>query len=194
MSILQLFIALLCSAAAARADQPHQSDQRRASRSAAASALLRSGQIAPQSGRVQPDDDLDLPRRSDDFAGRAGDGAADGSLGWHSGARLRSPAISCWFCICWESVASLRSWRLSIPDRVSKAWGASREAFFSALTEPILFAVLVTLVRLTGEMSLTDLYRQVTADPLEYIRRGADSPGGDTACSAADGKLAHSCG
>ena len=40
--------------------------------------------------------------------------------------------------------------------------GASREAFFSALTEPIVFAVLVTLVRLTGEMSLTDLYQQVT--------------------------------
>ena len=40
--------------------------------------------------------------------------------------------------------------------------GASREAFFSALTEPVVFAVLATLVRLTGEMSLTDLYFQVT--------------------------------
>jgi formate hydrogenlyase subunit 4 len=40
--------------------------------------------------------------------------------------------------------------------------GASREAMFSALTEPIVFAVLITLVRLIGELSLTDLYRQVT--------------------------------
>ena len=40
--------------------------------------------------------------------------------------------------------------------------GGSREAFFSALTEPIVFAVLITLVRLTGEMSLTDLYQQVS--------------------------------
>jgi formate hydrogenlyase subunit 4 len=42
--------------------------------------------------------------------------------------------------------------------------GASREAFFSALTEPVVFAVLVTLVRLTGELSLTDLYGAVTPD------------------------------
>ncbi len=39
--------------------------------------------------------------------------------------------------------------------------GASREAFFSALTEPVLFAVLITLSRMTGEMSLTGLYQQV---------------------------------
>jgi formate hydrogenlyase subunit 4 len=49
--------------------------------------------------------------------------------------------------------------------------GASREAFFSALTEPIVFAVLVTLVRLTGEMSLTDLYYQVT--PILWSSSGA---------------------
>ena len=49
--------------------------------------------------------------------------------------------------------------------------GSSREAFFSALTEPILFAVLITLVRLTGEMSLTDLYGQVT--PILWSTSGA---------------------
>jgi formate hydrogenlyase subunit 4 len=49
--------------------------------------------------------------------------------------------------------------------------GASREALFSTLTEPIVFAVLVTLVRLTGEMSLTDLYQQVT--PILWTASGA---------------------
>ena len=49
--------------------------------------------------------------------------------------------------------------------------GASREALFSTLTEPIVFAVLVTLVRLTGEMSLTDLYQQVT--PILWTSSGA---------------------
>jgi formate hydrogenlyase subunit 4 len=42
--------------------------------------------------------------------------------------------------------------------------GGSREALFSALTEPIVFAVLVTLVRLTGELSLTNLYGSITPD------------------------------
>ncbi|RPH93764.1 hydrogenase [candidate division KSB1 bacterium] len=49
--------------------------------------------------------------------------------------------------------------------------GASREAFFSALTEPILFAVLITLVRLTDELSLTDLFYQVT--PILWTSSGA---------------------
>ena len=49
--------------------------------------------------------------------------------------------------------------------------GGSREAFFSALTEPIVFAVLITLVRLTGEMSLTDLYQQVS--PILWSSSGA---------------------
>lgn len=49
--------------------------------------------------------------------------------------------------------------------------GASREAFFSALTEPILFCVLITLVRLTGELSLFDIYYQVT--PIQWISSGA---------------------
>lgn len=49
--------------------------------------------------------------------------------------------------------------------------GASREAFFSALTEPVLFAVFITLVRLTEEMSLSDLYSQVT--PLMWTSFGA---------------------
>ncbi|MDD5087800.1 MAG: NADH-quinone oxidoreductase subunit H [bacterium] len=40
--------------------------------------------------------------------------------------------------------------------------GASREALFAALTEPIVFAVLITLVRLTGEMSLTNMYQQMS--------------------------------
>jgi formate hydrogenlyase subunit 4 len=40
--------------------------------------------------------------------------------------------------------------------------GSSREAFFSALTEPILLAVLATLVRLTDTMSLTSLYSSVS--------------------------------
>jgi formate hydrogenlyase subunit 4 len=42
--------------------------------------------------------------------------------------------------------------------------GASREAIFSALTEPILLAVLATLVRLTECMSLTDLYYGVSLE------------------------------
>ena len=49
--------------------------------------------------------------------------------------------------------------------------GASREALFSALTEPIVFAMLITLVRLTGEMSLTDLYQQVS--PILWSASGA---------------------
>jgi formate hydrogenlyase subunit 4 len=49
--------------------------------------------------------------------------------------------------------------------------GASREALFSALTEPIVFAVMVTLVRMTGEMSLTDIYQQVT--PALWTSSGA---------------------
>ncbi len=40
--------------------------------------------------------------------------------------------------------------------------GASREVFFSALTEPVLLAGLAVLVRLTGTVSLTGLYAGVT--------------------------------
>jgi formate hydrogenlyase subunit 4 len=40
--------------------------------------------------------------------------------------------------------------------------GASREVFFSALTEPILLAGLAVLVRLTGATSLTGIYARVT--------------------------------
>jgi formate hydrogenlyase subunit 4 len=40
--------------------------------------------------------------------------------------------------------------------------GASREVFFSALTEPILLSGLAVLVRLTGTASLTGLYARVT--------------------------------
>ncbi len=39
--------------------------------------------------------------------------------------------------------------------------GASREAFFSALTEPILFSVMITLARLTGEMSLSHIFQHI---------------------------------
>jgi formate hydrogenlyase subunit 4 len=49
--------------------------------------------------------------------------------------------------------------------------GASREAYFSALTEPILLAVLATLVRLTDGMSLTDLFYRVS--PELWVSSGA---------------------
>jgi formate hydrogenlyase subunit 4 len=49
--------------------------------------------------------------------------------------------------------------------------GASREALFSALTEPIVFAVLITLVRLTDQISLTDIYQQIS--PLLWSTSGA---------------------
>ena len=49
--------------------------------------------------------------------------------------------------------------------------GASREAFFSALTEPILLGILITLIRLTEGTSLTVLYAQVT--PLLWSSSGA---------------------
>jgi len=42
--------------------------------------------------------------------------------------------------------------------------GASREALYSALTEPILFAVLVTLVRMTGELSLSAMIIKMSPD------------------------------
>ena len=65
--------------------------------------------------------------------------------------------------------------------------GGSREAFFSALTEPIVFAVLITLVRLTGEMSLTDLYQQVS--PILWT--GSDSPDCDSARAVVDREFPH---
>jgi formate hydrogenlyase subunit 4 len=40
--------------------------------------------------------------------------------------------------------------------------GASREALYSALTEPVLFAVLITLVRMTGELSLSNVYGHIS--------------------------------
>jgi formate hydrogenlyase subunit 4 len=40
--------------------------------------------------------------------------------------------------------------------------GASREALYSALTEPVLFAVLITLVRMTGELSLSNVYTHIS--------------------------------
>ncbi|MDK9701469.1 MAG: NADH-quinone oxidoreductase subunit H, partial [bacterium] len=49
--------------------------------------------------------------------------------------------------------------------------GASREVLFSAFTEPILFAVLITLVRLTDEVSLTNVYHAIT--PLLWGNAGA---------------------
>jgi len=48
--------------------------------------------------------------------------------------------------------------------------GASREAFFAALTEPILFMVLATLVRLTGALSFTTLY--VSISPNLWVTAG----------------------
>ncbi len=42
--------------------------------------------------------------------------------------------------------------------------GASREAYFAALTEPILLAVLTTLVRLADGLSLTDIFYRVSPE------------------------------
>ena len=41
--------------------------------------------------------------------------------------------------------------------------GASREVFFSALTEPALFVVLATLARQTGQLSLSTMFAPVSA-------------------------------
>ncbi len=49
--------------------------------------------------------------------------------------------------------------------------GASREVLFSAFTEPILFATLITLVRLTDEASLTNLFHGIT--PFLWTTSGA---------------------
>jgi formate hydrogenlyase subunit 4 len=42
--------------------------------------------------------------------------------------------------------------------------GASREVFFSALTEPALFIALATLVRQTGQLSLSTMFGQVSSN------------------------------
>lgn len=40
--------------------------------------------------------------------------------------------------------------------------GASRDALYSGLTEPVLFAVLITLARITGELSLSSVFANIS--------------------------------
>src|SRR5208282_3035642 len=48
--------------------------------------------------------------------------------------------------------------------------GASREVFFSALTEPALFVVLATLARQTGQLSLSTMFEPVSG--ADWLRAG----------------------
>jgi len=48
--------------------------------------------------------------------------------------------------------------------------GASREVFFSALTEPALFVVLATLARETGQLSLSTMFEPVSG--ADWLRAG----------------------